>query len=918
MNDYKKLSREEEAYRDVGQTDISRWGSIVLTIVFLFLISIVPVVQVILELSETNEDGGEVIPRILGVVNLAPDMSNSSDILGFLPKKKDIADFESTIENNSFLLKNLLPWMQTLFCRIGLGNAKAYIGHEGWLFYAPDLEHVAGKNFLGREFMTLRKKKTPEENSDFEPDPRKAILQFKEELQKRGIKLILLPVPVKPSVYPEKLAGSFRDNSKIIHNPGFAPWKEEMEKSGVDVFPVDRVFTQFKKIQGEKLFLKTDTHWTPEAMEQVALGLADYLVTNKYLQPGEFSFDKQQRRISSHGDIQKMLKLPEGETSYPQEEVLVNIYSPRGNIAGIVSSEVLLLGDSFANIYSDPEMGWGEKGGFAEALSFYLKQPVDTIIRNDNGSFVTRQQLNNDLKRGKDLLAGKKVVIWQFASRELSKGDWKLFDYQLNKNATRETARLSGQVSVSGTIEEISSPPAPGSTAYLNSIIAIHLKDVKIDGKSAEPQELILFTFGLRDNKLQEAASWWRGKKLEIEAVAWEMVEKKYGRIQRVELDNPDTIALDIFWVLGKGEVDKGEFQTGNESLDHAEVNEQEIKQVTKEKPVENELSDSERQVTDVSALLKLIVEGLSNSEKMVHQGEDGWLFFSQEMVHLLKGKFWGKDSEATGVASNIKARDPLPAILDFNNQLQAAGIELIMAVVPAKAAVYPDKIAPDLAGSRKESSGKLLQEYRKFISLMEAEGVKCLDLSAIFLGMRETGQRPYLKEDSHWSPQAIEAVAQALASEITKLPFAAGVEKKSFNKVVEKIKITGDLRSFLDDRAGTEEVEISRILEGQSPVTPDRSSPVLIIGDSHTLVFSDGGKLHATSAGLAEQLSYHLGFAVDLVGIRGSGATPARAALARRRDDLKGKKVVIWCFTAREFTEATSGWHKVPVIRNK
>ena len=30
----------------------------------------------------------------------------------------------------------------------------------------------------------------------------------------------------------------------------------------------------------------------------------------------------------------------------------------------------------------------------------------------------------------------------------------------------------------------------------------------------------------------------------------------------------------------------------------------------------------------------------------------------------------------------------------------------------------------------------------------------------------------------------------------------------------------------------------------------------------------------------------------------------------------IKGKKFVIWCFSAREFTESTSGWPKVPVLK--
>ena len=73
---------------------------------------------------------------------------------------------------------------------------------------------------------------------------------------------------------------------------------------------------------------------------------------------------------------------------------------------------------------------------------------------------------------------------------------------------------------------------------------------------------------------------------------------------------------------------------------------------------------------------------------------------------------------------------------------------------------------------------------------------------------------------------------------------------------------------------------------------------------------------MHAKDAGLPEQLAYQLGLNVDLVGVRGSGATPARVELARRRDNLAGKKLAIWCFTVREYTESLTGWRKVPVIR--
>ena len=62
------------------------------------------------------------------------------------------------------------------------------------------------------------------------------------------------------------------------------------------------------------------------------------------------------------------------------------------------------------------------------------------------------------------------------------------------------------------------------------------------------------------------------------------------------------------------------------------------------------------------------------------------------------------------------------------------------------------------------------------------------------------------------------------------------------------------------------------------------------------------------------------LGFAPDLIGTRGSGATAVRVSLYRKgRSDpgyLAKKKVVVWCFAAREFTEADQGWVPQPVAQ--
>jgi alginate O-acetyltransferase complex protein AlgJ len=126
-----------------------------------------------------------------------------------------------------------------------------------------------------------------------------------------------------------------------------------------------------------------------------------------------------------------MLKLPEEQSLFQPQSVLVHQVQNEDGDAweSDPNADVLLLGDSFTNIFSLEGMGWGSSSGLAPHLALSLNRPIDVIAQNDSGAFATRQALSRELQAGQDRLAGKRVVIWEFASRELSVGDWKLLDF---------------------------------------------------------------------------------------------------------------------------------------------------------------------------------------------------------------------------------------------------------------------------------------------------------------------------------------------------------------------------------------------------------------------------------------------------------------------------------------------------------
>ena len=305
--------------------------------------------------------------------------------------------------------------------------------------------------------------------------------------------------------------------------------------------------------------------------------------------------------------------------------------------------------------------------------------------------------------------------------------------------------------------------------------------------------------------------------------------------------------------------------------------------------------------------------------EASVIPGRDGWLFLAAEIRHLGAGKFWGEDAVRAGRAADPAVRDPLPAMLDFHGQLETIGVRLLIVPVPPKGMVYADKLGLEGEGGEAASSPAL----EEFYALLRERGMNVLDLADAFRreGVASSDTPLYCRTDTHWSGRGCEIAAAEIRRFASEQGWIGAAGETPFVAERRSVEIRGDLQRMLGEEGDPESVALRFVRPGSSgrAPAPDADSPVLLLGDSHVLVFHDGGDMHARGAGLAEQLAMEMGQGVDVLGVRGSGATPARISLMRRTRSnpayLRGKKVVIWCFGAREFTEA-DGWRKVPVVR--
>jgi len=366
-----------------------------LILIFLGILVAVPLIQIVIE---ARQDDG----------------IHAFELFNQPPTAAHLRAYERNLEAGNWAARATRPWIQfAQFAWLNDGGEKAAIGSAGWYFYKPGLSYM-----LARPENAI--------TAGVTNDPVAAIVDFHDQLAARGIRLALLPVPNKESIYPDQLTSRAEPGRGVLA-PRTREVLEKLRAANVEIIDLFQAFGDAREQAGANsqasLYLAQDTHWSPAGVALAAKTVARRLLELGWAQPGQVEYTEKPAPVQRLGDILRMMQVPRIERRIRPETVpcLQVVRRDDGDLyKDAPDAEILVLGDSFVRVYQTDEP---KAAGFIAHLAKELKQPVLALVNVGGGSTLVRQEL-----RGRPaFLKDKKVVLWEFVERDIGLGleGWK-------------------------------------------------------------------------------------------------------------------------------------------------------------------------------------------------------------------------------------------------------------------------------------------------------------------------------------------------------------------------------------------------------------------------------------------------------------------------------------------------------------
>lgn len=457
------------------------------------------------------------------------------------------------------------------------GNRKTVIGKDGWLYFQPALNGLTGYGPVKPEPYSVAN----DPNKEPWVGPSEVIKKFARQLGAFGVELILVPIPVKPMIYPEHLSGHESDGP--VTHPDASVFYDDL-KAEPNVTLLDVADALWTLKASEQVFLKQDTHWTPEAMEFVAKLVASEVKQREWFaeagaDPSLYELLPPEERSAIGDLVEKLDVLPKidgyvSQAGFDLESVRVQrVIDTRTDLAPVpdVGSKVVLLGDSFVNIYSmDGDLHWGRGAGFGEHFARELGLPVDVISINGEAATGVRKRLASR-PNSMGMMKEKKVVVWAIAARDLflskttakaTKVKWEDVEFNdkgtilKSKPVTKEgTMAAPDVVIVEGKMTMKSVIPDPKVVTYNDALFGAEYEVTGVIQQSKNPDAMVavgdtinVLHWGFEGKQMRPESDYKVGETRELRLLDF----NDKTELQTIQVANEADFALTVWFDEGK------------------------------------------------------------------------------------------------------------------------------------------------------------------------------------------------------------------------------------------------------------------------------------------------------------------------------------------------------------------------------
>ncbi len=536
-----KAKREETALHEIDATQVPPMGSRVLSGMFLVILVLGGVPTVASDMLR-GDDGSHTLPSLISDVIFTPlvrlhggaGLSSAN-----VSAQRAMHRFEEAVTDKSLIGAALRPRLQAALSLAGAGTEQVAQGGDEWLYYRPSLRHVYGRAFLAPAELARRRRGGRAWENAPQPDPRPAIIAFDEELRSLGIELLVVPIPTKASIDPWGLA----PNAEPPHmNPSRRGFVLGLKRYGIQVLdPTEGMLTL-----DAPRYLKADSHWLPKTQNFVARAIAERLFAMGVPRHGS-SFRRSAETHAGTGDLAHLLEAGTAETHRTDVSKWVVATGAGESLDITTDAQVVLLGDSFSNIYADRSLGWGADGGLAHLIAFHLQNRVQAILHNAGAATTVRQDLARRLTLNDHRPL---VVVWEMASRDLSNGDWEAAPLPPRSSEPSRThpfvtMSTGERLEFSATVAELAPIPSTRSAPYANHVVAVHLVDIA--GTNAN--QALAFAVSMRDRKHTPVSRWAPGDRVAVTASPWSDAPSATRSMSRSELAGTTWRGVPIIYV---------------------------------------------------------------------------------------------------------------------------------------------------------------------------------------------------------------------------------------------------------------------------------------------------------------------------------------------------------------------------------